>query len=59
MRASSRNQGKSRLTRNNCLHRYIMEKLRKRGSPRAIVKRLQEEYPEDRALRLSHEAIYR
>jgi IS30 family transposase len=59
LRASSRNQGKSRLTRNNCLRRYIMEKLRKRWSPRAIVKRLQGEYPEDRAMRLSHEAIYR
>jgi IS30 family transposase len=58
-RASSRNQGKSRLTRNDRLRRSIMEKRRKRGSPRAIVKRLQEEYPADRAMRLSHEAIYR
>jgi transposase, IS30 family len=58
-RASSRIQGKSRLTRNDRLRRYIMGKRRKRWSPRAIVKRLQEEYPEDSAMRLSHEAIYR
>ena len=58
-RASSRTQGKSRLTRNDRLRRYIMEKLRTRWSPRAIVTRLQEEYPEDRAMRISHEAIYR
>jgi transposase, IS30 family len=36
-----------------------MEKLRKRWSPREIVKRLQEEYPSDRTMRISHEAIYR
>jgi IS30 family transposase len=36
-----------------------MEKLRKRWSPREIVKRLQEEYPGDKAMRISHEAIYR
>ena len=59
LRASSRTQGKSRLICEDRLRRYIMEKLRKRWSPRAIVKRLQEEYPGDRAMRLSHEAIYR
>jgi IS30 family transposase len=59
VRASSRNQGKSRLTRNNRLRGYVMEKLRKRWSPREIVKRLAIEYPEDRTMRLSHEAIYR
>jgi len=36
-----------------------MEKLRKRWSPREIVKRLAAEYPDDRTMRLSHEAIYR
>ena len=59
VRASSRNQGKSRLTHDDRLRRYIMEKLRKRWSPREIVNRLQEEYPEDMAMRISHEAIYR
>ena len=59
VRASSRTQGKSRLTRDDRLRRYVMEKLRKRWSPREIVKRMQEEYPDDRALRISHAAIYR
>ena len=59
VRAASRKQGKSRLTRADRLRRYVMEKLRKRWSPREIVKRMQEEYPDDRALRISHAAIYR
>jgi transposase, IS30 family len=58
-RASARNQGKSRLTRNARLRGYVMEKLRKRWSPREIVKRLAAEYPGDRTRRLSHEALYR
>ena len=58
-RASSRNQGKSRLTREARLRGYVMEKLRKRWSPREIVKRLAVEYPGERTLRISHEAIYR
>ena len=59
VRASSRNQGKSRLTSDDRLRRYVMENLRKRWSPREIVKRMQEEYPEDMAMRISHETIYR
>jgi len=38
---------------------YVIEKLRKRWSPREIVTRIQEEYPLDMAMRISHEAIYR
>jgi len=58
-RASSRNQGKSRLTRDDRLRGYVMEKLRKRWSPREIVKRLAAEYPGEKTMRISHEAIYR
>jgi IS30 family transposase len=36
-----------------------MEKLRKRWSPREIVKRIAVEYPDDMTMRISHEAIYR
>jgi IS30 family transposase len=36
-----------------------METLRKRWSPREIVRRRAAEYPEDRTMRISHEAIYR
>ena len=59
LRASSRNQGKSRLTRDDRLRGYVMEKLRKRWSPREIVRRLAAEYPDDMTMRISHEAIYR
>ncbi len=58
-RASSRRKGKSRLAHEECLRRYIIEKLRKRWSPREIVKRITEEYPCDMSMRISHEAIYR
>ena len=59
VRASSRHQGKGRLIHDDRLRRYVMEKLRKRWSPREIVNRLPEEYPEDKTMRLSHETIYR
>lgn len=57
--ASSRKHGKSRLARENCLRHYVIEKLRKHWSPREIVKRISEEYPDDMTMRISHEAIYR
>lgn len=56
--ASARRGGKRRLTREDGLRAYVLEKLGKRWSPEEIVKRLQEEYPADRAMRVSHEAIY-
>jgi IS30 family transposase len=59
VRASSRKHGKSRLTRDDRLQGYVTEKLRKRWSPREIVKRLAAEYPDDMTMRISHEAIYR
>lgn len=40
------------------LRRYVVERLRKRWSPREIVIRMQEEYPQDMNMRISHEAIY-
>lgn len=57
--ASSRRNGKSRLADEDCLRRYIIEKLRKRWSPREIVIRMKEEHPTDTSMRISHEAIYR
>ena len=57
--ASSRRQGKSRLANENDLRHYVIEKLRKRWSPREIVKWLKVEYPADVAMHISHEAIYR
>ena len=57
--ASSRRNGKSRIAREDHLRAYVIQKLKQRWSPREIVKRIQEEYPQDMAMRLSHEAIYR
>lgn len=58
-RASSRKRDKSRLSGDDRLRHYVLEKLGKRWSPREIVKRAQEEYPDDMMMRISHEAIYR
>lgn len=58
-RASSRKHGKSRLAHEDRLRHHVIEKLRKRWSPREIVIRLLEEYPQDMTMRISHEAIYR
>jgi transposase, IS30 family len=58
-RASFRRNGKSRLANEYGLRRYVVEKLKKCWSPREIVKRIQEEYPDDMTMRISHEAIYR
>ena len=59
VRASSSTQGKSRWTRDDRRRGYVMEKLQKRGSPRELVKRIAPEYPDERTMRISHEAIDR
>ncbi len=59
LNASSRRNGQSRLACEDRLRSYIIEKLKKRWSPREIVIRIQEEYPHDMDMRISHEAIYR
>ena len=58
LNASSRRGGKSRLGREDRLRQYIIEKIKKRWSPREIVIRLEKEYPQDMSMRISHEAIY-
>lgn len=57
--ASSRRRGKSRLAHEGRLRQYVIARMRKRWSPREIVKRMKEEYPCDMTMRISHEAIYR
>ncbi len=57
--ASSRRKGKSRLAHEDRLRQFVVEKLTQRWSPREIVIRMQEEYPQDIGMRISHEAIYR
>mgnify|MGYP001564908307 CR=1 FL=1 len=58
-RATSRKHGKCRLVSEYRLCRYVVAGLRKHWSPREIVKRMEQEYPRDMAMRISHEAIYR
>ena len=57
--ASSRRRGKNRLAGEDRLRKFVLGKLRRRWSPREIVKRIQREYPHDMSMRISHEAIYR
>jgi len=57
--ASSRRCGKSRLAQENGLRQYVLRGLRQEWSPRAIVERMEKEYPLDMSMRISHEAIYR
>jgi len=57
-RAASRRVGTRRLTTEARLRAYVLAKLRLSWSPREIVKRMEEEYPLDMTLRISHEAIY-
>lgn len=56
--ASARKAGKRRLIKEDRLRTYVLEKLREHWSPEEIAERLREEYPDDRDMRISHEAIY-
>ena len=56
--ASSRRSGKRRLTTDDHLRAYVLEKLKRRWSPEEIVKRMRDEYPDDMTMRISPEAIY-
>ena len=57
-RAATRRGGISRLSHEDDLRDYVIAKLTKRWSPREIVKRMAEDYPDNRRMRISHEAIY-
>lgn len=56
--SSSRRSGKRRLKTEDRLRAYVLAKLKQHWSPEEIVKRIQEEYPSDMTMRISHEAIY-
>ena len=57
-RATARRGGQRRLGLELRLQAYVLAGLQKHWSPREIVKRLAKEYPTDRTMRISHEAIY-
>jgi len=56
--ASSRRKGIRRITQDKRLRAYILAGLRKRWSPREIVRRMEIQYPRDECMHISHEAIY-
>lgn len=56
--ASSRRHGTQRLMHENRLRMYVLAGLRRRWSPREIVRYMKVEYPLDMTMRISHEAIY-
>ena len=56
-RASCR-KGKSKLSGNDRLNEYVTNKLNKLWSPEEIAKRIKMDYPQDKNMRISSEAIY-
>lgn len=56
--ASSRRHGTQRLIHESRLRTYVLARLRRRWSPREIVRSMEMEYPLDMTMRISHEAIY-
>lgn len=56
--ASSRRGNRRRLMQEGPLRRYVLLGLRRRWSPREIVRRMEMAYPQDERMRISHEAIY-
>lgn len=47
------------LQRNARLRRYVARALRRQWSPEQIAHRLEQQYPDDHSMRVSHETIYR
>jgi len=56
--ASSRRGGMRRLMQDGRLRTVVLSGLRRRWSPREIVRRIEVQYPRDERMRISHEAIY-
>lgn len=56
---SHRPRRRCKLQQNLRLRGYVLHKLHHRWSPQQIAKRLQEDYPEESSMRISHETLYR
>lgn len=56
--ASSRKRGRTKLGSNPRLRRYVERGLLSLWSPAQIASTLREEYPDDEAMRISHETVY-
>ena len=55
---SNRRSGKNKIKQNLQLEKYVLEKLELRWSPWQIHVSLQRKFPENKAMQISHEAIY-
>jgi transposase, IS30 family len=55
---SNRKSGKNKLKRCEALEKYVLEKLSLRWSPRQISVSLRRNFPQNKAMQISHEAIY-
>jgi IS30 family transposase len=55
---SNRRSGKTKISQCAGLEKYVLEKLSLRWSPRQISISLQRQFPENKAMQISHEAIY-
>lgn len=55
---SNRKDGKNKIKQCEALEKYVLEKMQLRWSPRQISVSLQRKFPEDKAMQISHEAIY-
>ncbi len=56
---NKKNKGRrKKLETNEALKNYVYEKLKREWSPEEIAKRLVRDYADDKAMRISHEAIY-
>jgi transposase, IS30 family len=55
---SNRRSGKNKIRQNLQLEKYVLEKLHLRWSPWQIHVSLQRTFPENKAMQISHEAIY-
>lgn len=57
-KSAKRRKGKRKIDGNKKLKKEVMAKLRLRWSPEQIANFLKEKYPQDKDMRISHEAIY-
>ena len=57
-KSSNRKSGKNKIKQCEALENYVLEKLALRWSPRQISISLQRKFPENKAMQISHEAVY-
>lgn len=57
-KSSNKRFGKNKIVANKRIGDYVLQKLELRWSPEQISNRMREDFPEDKSMRISHEAIY-